>query len=577
MAKGGNLKNPKIKFESKVLSKDIKGNAQKIGFYANGILIGVNENVYEKYSTDSRMNYTNALRKAYRSNLNKDGFRELLGDDIYKTLDFNKFPLRVRYDIKLTFTKVKDIVNYIYMDEKEAKEKLDLLKDKNKLNFIVDDNGQLLMNLKNRGMKPYNTYKEAYNYYMEYDGGYSGRLKDGGYMAKGGEIADIDKMKKSLIAKAKSKGLYEDFGQKEVRQLEDKYGYTRAIQNFDNWAMNFDLSQMANGGYMAKGGIVDVEDIKNKMYNLFNAWLGNYISDEELVNSIKRKLGTKYFRFFKGDTIANDWQGVQNSLKSKNNRDFLKENMEISLEEKSLEIYNSKNEKLEYGGYMANGGYVAVAEKDGYWTIMSKPTSKEKAQKQIDLGVPRGEVGKVVTLEQAKAHKKVIGREYLADGGYMAKGGIVEHGLKEGDHIKMYFDNVVVVENDGKKFVVNLNKGKRWTENEWFTQGGINSKLSKMAHGGETHRAEDPEVEVDEDEMKVIRGYSDDEAYEYAKGGMTLKAGDIVEATTGVKLKVMDFKPDFGGRALVQRIDEFGEGLKPAWMPLTKFKLPKLI
>ena len=79
------------------------------------------------------------------------------------------------------------------------------------------------------------------------------KMAEGGEMAKGGEIADIDKMKKSLIQKAKSKGLYENFGQKEVRQLEDKYGYTPAVQKFDEWAMNFDLSQMADGGVLAHG------------------------------------------------------------------------------------------------------------------------------------------------------------------------------------------------------------------------------------------------------------------------------------------------------------------------------------
>ena len=66
---------------------------------------------------------------------------------------------------------------------------------------------------------------------------------------------------------------------------------------------------------------------------------------------------------------------------------------------------------------MAEGGYVAVSEKDGYWYIMSKPTTKESAEQLISLGVPRGEEGKVVTLKEAKEHKKVIGKEYLADGG----------------------------------------------------------------------------------------------------------------------------------------------------------------
>jgi len=98
-----------------------------------------------------------------------------------------------------------------------------------------------------------------------YPKGYKGKIKleEGGMMAKGGEIADIDKMKKSLIQKAKSKGIYENFGQKEVRKLEDKYGYTPAVQKFDEWAMNFDLSQMMeDGGMMKKGG-----DVQGKVTN----------------------------------------------------------------------------------------------------------------------------------------------------------------------------------------------------------------------------------------------------------------------------------------------------------------------
>jgi hypothetical protein len=81
------------------------------------------------------------------------------------------------------------------------------------------------------------------------------QFEERGKMAKGGEIADINKAKKSLIAKAKSKGIYENFGQKERRLLEDKYGYTPAVRDFDNWAGNFDLSQMEDG-MMAKGGKV---------------------------------------------------------------------------------------------------------------------------------------------------------------------------------------------------------------------------------------------------------------------------------------------------------------------------------
>lgn len=63
-------------------------------------------------------------------------------------------------------------------------------------------------------------------------------------------IKDIEKAKKKLIAKAKEAGIWENFGQKEVRELLDKYPdcmYTKvysAIQDFDNWCMNFDLSDL---------------------------------------------------------------------------------------------------------------------------------------------------------------------------------------------------------------------------------------------------------------------------------------------------------------------------------------------
>jgi hypothetical protein len=51
---------------------------------------------------------------------------------------------------------------------------------------------------------------------------------------------DIRTAKRKLIAKAKKKGLWENFGQKEVRKLVDEYGYTDEVERFDNWAMTFD-------------------------------------------------------------------------------------------------------------------------------------------------------------------------------------------------------------------------------------------------------------------------------------------------------------------------------------------------
>jgi hypothetical protein len=73
------------------------------------------------------------------------------------------------------------------------------------------------------------------------------------------------------------------------------------------------------------------------------------------------------------------------------------------------------------------------------------------------------------------------GETHRREDGMYAKGGMTEHGLKIGDKVKDKFDNIVVVENDGKTFLVNLNVGKRWSENQWYSMNhGEGSKNSKM-------------------------------------------------------------------------------------------------
>lgn len=54
----------------------------------------------------------------------------------------------------------------------------------------------------------------------------------------------ILKYKTALIAKAKKKGIWENFGQTEVLKLSDEYGFNQEIAEFDNWARNFDLDQL---------------------------------------------------------------------------------------------------------------------------------------------------------------------------------------------------------------------------------------------------------------------------------------------------------------------------------------------
>lgn len=63
-------------------------------------------------------------------------------------------------------------------------------------------------------------------------------------------MAEIQCQKQKLERRAKEHGLYENFGQKEVRQLRDKFvdvsdyntemkNIRQAINRFDAWCMNF--------------------------------------------------------------------------------------------------------------------------------------------------------------------------------------------------------------------------------------------------------------------------------------------------------------------------------------------------
>lgn len=66
---------------------------------------------------------------------------------------------------------------------------------------------------------------------------------------------DINRLKKNLIDKAKKRGLYENFGQREVGQLREKYidyeSFSKddgqvwsLISKFNNWCMNFNDSDL---------------------------------------------------------------------------------------------------------------------------------------------------------------------------------------------------------------------------------------------------------------------------------------------------------------------------------------------
>jgi len=76
-----------------------------------------------------------------------------------------------------------------------------------------------------------------------------------------------------------------------------------------------------------------------------------------------------------------------------------------------------------------SSNYVVISEKGAYTYIMSKPTTKQDAEKLLkETTIPRGEVGKVITVDEAKGRKKVVGRKYLTQS---AKKGIVVTSIKD--------------------------------------------------------------------------------------------------------------------------------------------------
>lgn len=68
--------------------------------------------------------------------------------------------------------------------------------------------------------------------------------------------SDIESAKKKLINKAIRKGLYENFGQTEARELYGKYGSyspeSNKINEFERWAGTFDDRKLADAQKLKK-------------------------------------------------------------------------------------------------------------------------------------------------------------------------------------------------------------------------------------------------------------------------------------------------------------------------------------
>jgi len=73
-------------------------------------------------------------------------------------------------------------------------------------------------------------------------------------------------------------------------------------------------------------------------------------------------------------------------------------------------------------------------------------------------------------------------------------------------------------------------------------------------------------------ELSQLKGWedSDDDGEAFAKGGQ-VKVGDTITSTTGVKVKVVEYDPLFGGRVKVERTDEYATGKPSQFISLKRF------
>lgn len=86
--------------------------------------------------------------------------------------------------------------------------------------------------------------------------------------------------------------------------------------------------------------------IKENLYELFKLYLADKLTPDQLVSNLQtlcKGKGNKgyWWRFFEGDTLANDWQSVRASLGSFKNSQYLTECMQIAIKDKSIIVYYS--------------------------------------------------------------------------------------------------------------------------------------------------------------------------------------------------------------------------------------------
>ena len=451
----------------------------------------------------------------------------------------------------------------------------------------------------------------------------SGYMADGGMMAKDEESILVyyvnhypeDELGLEIKAKATFKGLNEVLDNKK-----DVYSYIGVGDSLVRERVFIRLAQInrvdydviykkwlesdeyAKGGYMAKGGktpIVRTQFEEEEFEYANGGEVAKYnvsfnYNPSNLSNEDAEKIAEKYTKDWKHN---NDFDEVSFYVLS-----LSKENSDMLVKELKMEdVYNIEVDKSRY----ANGGKVEKA----FEVILQNPNGKMNKRGVLLAKTKDDASKKALNLKEFKQYGYVVisaNEIKYADGG---KTTIVEE-FGSMSFRNQYDDYEMVViakelEKDGGythtfRYLVSakdIQEAKEIATGLW-EQGMSNSDLhivkvmsdeayrlnymGKYDGGGELKEdfLEDlHEMHQDIDTISLqdgttISGKELHEAHKMAHGG-EVKAGDVLEATTGVKVKVIEYDPKFGGRVRVERMDEYATGKPSHWMFLTKFKMPK--
>jgi len=377
-------------------------------------------------------------------------------------------------------------------------------------------------------------------------------------LADGGNTSDFD----NLIAdKFKMQDWYENFNdglselvtKKYITKAElnkiDNYSDRMAIDPYEKYGKmsgraaakkfvddNKRYTKMADGGMMAKGGkvknaewAVTIESEDGETYD----WVGFAKSEDDAVYEAEQEAG--FESVSSGVNMITDEDGneiqYKHGGKTQGYDDKKDESLGMTRGKLSLKDFvgNRKQKeharrddarfeergKMDHGGYMAKGGEVKVGD------ILTANTGvKVKVVEYDSKFGGRVRVERIDEYATGKPSQFMpLSRFKMADGGMMAKGGNKSYAI-------IYFPNNKKVKKSGyqsayKAFSDYESEGSLYAE--LYTNGNLSSTYPKidkgadtMAMGGKTK------------DQEVVRGYFEDEAYEYGKGGeMMSDDGDV--------------------------------------------------